>query len=93
MSKLRTAPPLPGGGAAPPRFFVRAERVARPPAPCSWAIHEEGRAEPLRCSTRAYRSAEDAWAVGSAVLDRLPKSAIEAPASAREAGGGEAAPG
>ena len=78
MNKLQMDPPL--GGGTPPRFFVRAQRVARSPTPWTWAIHEEGRSEPLRCSTRLYRSAEDAWAVGSAVLGRLPKSSFKAPA-------------
>ena len=74
MNKLQMDPPL--GGGARPRFFVRAQRVARPPTPWTWAICEEGRAEPLRCSARLYRSAEDAWAVGHAMLDRLPKSVV-----------------
>jgi hypothetical protein len=76
MDKLQMDPPV-GGGAAP-QFVVRAQRVARPPTPWRWTIHEEGRAEPLRCSTRLYRSAEDAWAVGQAMLDRLPKSTVNA---------------
>ncbi len=93
MSKLRMDPP-PGGGTAP-RFLVRVERRARPPAPWAWTIHEEGRAEPSRRSTRFYRSAEDAWAVGSAVLGRLPRSAVEAPAPPRRDtdGGDGPAPG
>ena len=70
-------PPL----AAEPRFVVRVRRSARPPTPWAWAIHEEGLAEPSRCSTRLYRCAEDAWAVGRAVLERRPRSAIKAAAS------------
>ena len=81
MNKLQMDPPL--GGGAPPRFFIRAQRVARPPTPWTWTIHEEARPEPVRCSTRLYRSAEDAWAVGHAVLNRLPKSAVNALADAR----------
>src|SRR4051812_47020227 len=73
MNKLQMDRPL--GGRAPPRFFVRAQRVARPPTPWAWAIHEEGRPAPFWCSTRLYRSAEDAWAVGHAMLGRLPVSA------------------
>lgn len=80
MNKLQMDPPL-GSGAAP-CFVVKVHRRARPPTPWTWAIYEEGREEPARCSTRNYRSAEDAWAVGSAVLDRLPKAAVKAPAPA-----------
>ena len=61
----------------------RVAPAARPPTPWTWAICEEGRAEPLRCSTRLYRSAEDAWAVGHAMLDRLPKAAVNALADAQ----------
>jgi hypothetical protein len=75
--------PFLGGGAAP-RLIVRAQRVARPPTPWAWAIREEGRAGPLRCSNRRYRSAEDAWAVGHALLDRLPKSAVWVAVPAQE---------
>ena len=69
MNMLLMAPPL-GDGAAP-RFFVRVRRLARPPAPWRWAIHEKGRADPCRCSTRSYRCADEAWAVGRAMLDRV----------------------
>jgi hypothetical protein len=48
------------------------------------AIYEEGKTYPLRRSTRLYRSAEDAWMVGRALLSRLPKSAINAAASAQQ---------
>jgi hypothetical protein len=71
MSKLQNDPPLREG--VTPEFVVRPQRVARPPTPWTWVIYEEGRAEPLRCSTRHYRCAEDAWTVGKAVLERLPK--------------------
>ena len=76
MNKLQLDPPL--GGGAPPHFVVRVERRARPPAPWAWAICEEGRIAPLRRSTRLYRSAEDAWMVGKAVLERLPTLAVSA---------------
>ena len=79
MSKLQMDLAL-GGGIAP-RHVVKVQRQARSPAP--WAIHEEGRAEPIRCSTRLYRCAEDAWAVGRALLSRLPKSAIKGTAPAQ----------
>jgi hypothetical protein len=78
MNKLQMDPPL--GGGITPRFVVRAQHVARPPAPWRWAIYEEGGSQPSRCSTRLYRSAEDAWAVGHALLSRLPRSAIKTPA-------------
>ena len=72
MNKLQMDPSF-GGGTAP-RLVVSAARVARPPTPWTWMIHEEGCPEPVRSSTRLYRSAEDAWTVGKAVLERLPKS-------------------
>jgi hypothetical protein len=71
MSKLRMDPPL-GGGTAP-ELFVKVLRRARPPTPWSWAIHEEGQSEPFRRSMQNYRCAEDAWAVGRAMLNRLPR--------------------
>jgi hypothetical protein len=76
MNKLHMDPPL-GSGTAP-RLVVKAQRVARPPTPWSWAIYEEGETCPFRCSTRLYRSAEDAWAVGRTLLNRLPRSAMKA---------------
>jgi hypothetical protein len=69
------------GVGARARYYVRTLRTARPPTPWTWAICEEGRPEPVRCSTQHYRSAEDAWAVGSAVLDRLPKATLAAASS------------
>ena len=74
-------PPL-GGGIAP-RHVVKVQRQARWPTPWAWAILEEGRAEPIRCSAHLYRRAEDAWAVGRALLSRLPKSAIKGTATAQ----------
>jgi hypothetical protein len=68
MSKLQMAPPIRDG--AVPRFFVRVHRPARPPLPWTWAIHQEGRARPCRRSIRAYRSADEAWAAGQAMLAR-----------------------
>jgi hypothetical protein len=72
MNKLQMDPPL--GGGAPLHLIIKVERRARPPAPWVWTICEEGRTEPLQCSKRLYRSAEDAWTVGKAVLERLPRS-------------------
>src|SRR3712207_6003252 len=64
-------PPL-GAGAAP-RLFGRAHRRVRPPTPWTWAIHQEGQAEPCRCSTRFCRSADEVWAVCHAPLERVGK--------------------
>jgi hypothetical protein len=71
MSKLQMDPPL--GGVVPVQFIVRIRRKGRPPTPWAWAIYEEGQATPCRSSTQFYRSAEDAWAVGHAMLDRMVK--------------------
>ena len=56
-----------------PQFTVRAKRIARPPTPWMWAIYKEGWAEAYYCSSLSYRSAEDAWAVGHAMLHHLKK--------------------
>jgi len=87
MSKLHMAPPL--GGGAPPRLFVKAQRVARPPTPWAWIIYEEGESQPLRRSTQLYPSAEEAWAVGHAMLNRLPRSVLHTPVQSQR----DAAPG
>ena len=60
-----------GLGAPPRRFSVAVRRFARPPRPWTWAIHEDDAAEPCHRSNRFYRSAEEAWAVGRAMLTRL----------------------
>src|SRR5215212_1848025 len=59
------------GWRPPRRFSVAVQRLARPPTPWTWAIHEADAAEPLHRSRRFYRSAEEAWAVGRATLTRL----------------------
>ena len=59
------------GWRPPRRFSVTVQRLARPPMPWTWAIHEDDAAEPCHRSTRFYRSAEEAWAVGRAMLPRL----------------------
>ena len=59
------------GWRPPLRFSVTVHRLARPPMPWTWAIHEDDAAEPLHRSSRFYRSAEEAWAVGRAMLTRL----------------------
>jgi hypothetical protein len=60
-------------GWRPPRrrFSVTVQRLARPPTPWTWAIHEDDAAEPCHRSSRFYRSAEEAWAVGRAMLARM----------------------
>jgi hypothetical protein len=60
-------------GRRPPRrrFSVTVQRLARPPMPWAWAIHEDDAAEPCHRSSRFYRSAEEAWAVGRAMLTRM----------------------
>ena len=60
-------------GWRPPRrrFSVTVQRLARPPLPWTWAIHEDDAAEPCHRSCRFYGSAEEAWAVGRAMLPRL----------------------
>jgi hypothetical protein len=57
------------GWRPPRRFSVTVQRLARPPTPWTWAIHED--ADPCRRSGRFYRSAEEAWAVGRAMLTRM----------------------
>jgi hypothetical protein len=69
MNKLQLDPPL--GAWAAPRYVVRVQRQSRSRTPWSWAICEEGKAEPCRQSTRLYCSADEAWVVGRAVLERL----------------------
>jgi hypothetical protein len=70
MSKLDIEAHI-GGGV--PEFFVRAHRIARPPTPWTWAIYRDGWAEACQSSSHSYRSAEEAWAVGSAMLHHLSK--------------------
>jgi hypothetical protein len=53
---------------ATPALVVNVQRQARLPTPWTWAIHKDGQSEPLRRSTRLYRSAEDAWTARRAVL-------------------------
>ena len=75
------------GWRPPRRFCVTVQRLARPLMPWTWAIHEEDAADPLRRSSRFYRSAEEAWAVGRAMLTRMtgPNHRTSAGANRREA--------
>ncbi len=59
------------GWRPPRRFSVTVQRLARPPMPWTWAIHEDDAAEPCHRSSRFYPSAEEAWAVGRAMLTRM----------------------
>ena len=60
-------------GWRPPRrrFSVTVQHLARPPMPWTWAIYEDDATEPCHRSSRFYRSAEEAWAVGRAMLTRM----------------------
>ena len=59
-------------GWRPPRpFSVTVQRLTLPPMPWTWAINNDEVADPRRRSSRFYRSAEEAWAVGCAVLTRM----------------------
>ena len=59
------------GWRPPRRFSVTVQRLARSPTPWTWAIYEDDAADPLQRSSRFYRSAEEAWAVGRAMLTRM----------------------
>jgi hypothetical protein len=69
MSKSQMAPPLRDG--ARPQFFIKVQRLGRPPMPWTWAIHGEGRAEPYQGSSLSYPSADEAWEAARTMLDRL----------------------
>ena len=71
MAGQRTGNGQNTGWRPPRRFSVTGQRLARPPMPWTWAIHEDDAADPCRRSSRFYRSAEEAWAVGHAMLIRL----------------------
>ena len=60
-----------GWGTPRRRFSVTVRRLARPPMPWTWAIHEDDAVDPCHRSSRFYRSAEEAWAVGRAMLARM----------------------
>ena len=47
---------------------LKVERAARPPLPWTWEIVGERGGASARRSARGYRSAEEAWAAGQAVL-------------------------
>ena len=60
------------GGRA--EYFVRAERLGRPPLPWSWSIYKVGDGIPYERGERFYRSAEEAWEAGNAILRRTRRS-------------------
>ena len=66
------------GWRPPRRFSVTVQRLARPPMPWTWAIQEDDVADPFHRSRRFYRSAEEAWAVGRAMLTRMTDPALRA---------------
>ena len=78
------------GWRPPRRFSVTVQRLARPPTPWTWAIHEDDATDPFHRSSRFYRSAEEAWAVGRAMLTRMtgPKRGTRAEGNRSEASEG-----
>ena len=50
---------------------LKVSRTARPPLPWTWEIVSHDGKGDTRRSTRAYPSAEDAWAAGRAALAGL----------------------
>ena len=80
------------GWRPPRRFSVTVLRLARPPMPWTWAIHEDDAAEPYHRSNRFYRSAEEAWAVGRAMLTRMTDPAHRTRAEGNRSGAGDSGP-
>ncbi len=80
------------GWRPPRRFSVTVQRLARPPMPWTWAIHEDDAAEPCHRSSRFYRSAEEAWAVGRAMLPRLTDLIHRTRAEGNRSGAGDSGP-
>ena len=74
------------------RFSVTVQRLARPPMPWTWAIHEDDAADPCHRSSRFYRSAEEAWAVGRAMLPRLTGPSHGTRAEGNRSGASEGGP-
>ena len=65
MTKMLDKRPTIGGRTD---VFVRAERVGQQPAPWVWVIYSAGGLATWQRATQGYRSAEEAWTAGSAVL-------------------------
>ena len=80
------------GWRPPRRFSVTVYCLARPPMPWTWAIHEDDAADPLHRSSRFYRSAEEAWAVGRAMLPRLTDPSHRTRAEGNRSGAGDSGP-
>jgi hypothetical protein len=79
MTMLQSDPPI--GGGPTPELIVRAERIGRLPRPWIWMIYEGNRPDALHRSSRRYRSAEDAWAVGNKMLVLLGRHGWQKPQS------------
>ena len=92
MSGQRTGNGQTTGWRPPRRFSVTVQRLARPPMPWTWAIHEDDAAEPYHRSNRFYRSAEEAWAVGRAMLTRMTDPAHRTRAEGNRSGAGDSGP-
>ena len=71
MSKVRDKSPVAGDAA---EFTVRAERLGRPPLPWTWSIYKAGDGIAYERGELFYRSAEDAWMAGNAVLQQTRRS-------------------
>jgi hypothetical protein len=54
-----------------PEVVLRVQRSGQPPLPWTWEILQEGRPGASRRSARGYRSAEEAWEAGQAMLESL----------------------
>ena len=53
-----------------PKCYVLVRRGARPPAPWTWEIRQDGHSNAMQSAVRGYRSAEEAWEAGRAALAR-----------------------
>jgi hypothetical protein len=62
---------LPDGRRLGPRFYVRVQRTGKPPTPWTWTIHGQVRDDAVEQSVQFYRSAEEAWESGRAMLNHL----------------------
>ena len=71
MGKTDNEGSIAGGKA---EYLVRSERLGRPPLPWAWAIYRVGDSIACERGEHFYRSAEDAWAAGRAMLLRRRRS-------------------
>jgi hypothetical protein len=56
------------GETAKPDLVVRAERLGPQPLPWTWAIYKADVGVPYMQGNQFYRSADEAWAAGTAIL-------------------------